>query len=68
MADISYVPAVRNFHYQLQNYGLQNNLLVLCLDNECVKVCQSKNILTWRDSVNQSVARIKVSVCCCDFG
>lgn len=60
MADIFYLPAVRNFHFQLQNYGLQNNFIVMCLDHECVKSCQSKNILSWNGSVNRSVARVKV--------
>ena len=60
MADIFYLPAVCNFHLQLQNYGLRNNLIVMCLDHACVKSCQSKNILSWDGSVNRSVARVKV--------
>ena len=62
MADTFYLPAVRNFHFQLQNYNLQNNFIVMCLDNECVKLCKSKNILAWWGFVNTSVARIKVSL------
>lgn len=62
MADIFYLPAVRNFHFQLQNYGLQNNFIVMCLDSECVKLCKSNNILAWWGFVNTSVARIKVSL------
>lgn len=60
MADMFYIPALRNFHFQLQKYGLQNNLIVLCLDYDCVKLCQSNNLLTWESSVNASVARTKV--------
>lgn len=60
MADGFYIPAVRNFHLQLQNYHLHNNFIVMCLDDECVKLCKSNNILAWPGFVKTSVARIKV--------
>ena len=62
MIDQFYLSAVRNFHYQLQQYNLHNNFIVLCLDEACVRICQSKNILVWSGFLNSSVARIKVSV------
>jgi hypothetical protein len=65
MADTFYLPAVRNFQSQLRNYGLQENLVVLCLDDECVKLCKSKDIFAWWGFVHTSVARIKVVIHCC---
>lgn len=62
MVDQFYLPAVRNFHYQLKQYNLHNNFIVLCLDDVCVRICQSKNILVWSGFLNSSVARIKVFV------
>ena len=60
MADSFYLPAVENFHFELKQYNLHKNFLVMCLDEACVQICQSKNILAWWGFVNTSVARIKV--------
>jgi len=60
MADSFYLPAVENFHFELKQYNLHKNFLVMCLDEACVQTCQSKNILAWWGFVNTSVARIKV--------
>jgi hypothetical protein len=61
MIDSSYLPAIRNFKTGLQKYHLEKNLIVVCLDDQCIKVGRLHGLFIWTASVNMSVAEVKVS-------
>jgi hypothetical protein len=66
MGDGFYLPDIRNFHFQLRQYRLENNLVTICLDDECVKATRTKakDLSVWCGFVNASVGQVKVITFC----
>lgn len=62
MVDVSYLPAVYNFKYALKRYGLDRNLIVVCLDDPCVQRGRMQDLFVLATFVNASVAKVKVSI------
>ena len=60
MIDSSYIPAARVFHAALEKYHLDGNLIVICLDDPCVKLAKVHNLMVATMFINSSVAKVKV--------